>query len=52
MATRIPHILVGLGACLMTMAGAYGFRDVVRAPVNPAAVASYVVSGIGFLGVG
>ncbi len=46
-----PHILVGLGACLVTMAGAYGFpeltgeRDALR-------VASYVVSGIGFLGAG
>jgi putative Mg2+ transporter-C (MgtC) family protein len=46
-----PHILVGLGACMVTMAGAYGFpeltgeRDALR-------VASYVVSGIGFLGAG
>jgi putative Mg2+ transporter-C (MgtC) family protein len=46
-----PHILVGLGACLVTMAGAYGFaeltgeRDALR-------VASYVVSGIGFMGAG
>jgi len=47
-----PRILVGLGACLMTMAGAYGFGDIVRAPANPAAAASYVVSGIGFLGAG
>lgn len=47
-----PHILVGIGACLMTMAGAYGFEDIVRTPSNPAAVASYVVSGIGFLGAG
>ncbi len=45
-----PHVLVGIGACLMTMAGAYGFEDIVRTPSNPAAVASYVVSGIGFLG--
>lgn len=22
-----PHILVGLGACLVTMAGAYGFTE-------------------------
>jgi len=46
-----PHILVGLGACLMTMAGAYATfpggteRDPMR-------VASYVISGIGFLGAG
>jgi len=47
-----PHILVGLGGCLMTMAGAYGFADVTHTPSNPMAVASYVVSGIGFLGAG
>ncbi|MCS6908039.1 MAG: MgtC/SapB family protein [Anaerolineales bacterium] len=46
-----PHILVGLGACMMTLAGAYavfpggGERDPMR-------VASYVVSGVGFLGAG
>ncbi|MCS6827689.1 MAG: MgtC/SapB family protein [Caldilinea sp.] len=45
-----PHILVGLGACLMTMAGAYALPDTgVRDPMR---VASYVVSGIGFLGAG
>jgi putative Mg2+ transporter-C (MgtC) family protein len=45
-----PHILVGLGACLMTMAGAYALPDAhMRDPMR---VASYVVSGIGFLGAG
>ncbi|MCS6835305.1 MAG: MgtC/SapB family protein [Anaerolineae bacterium] len=45
-----PHILVGLGACLMTMAGAYALPEVgLRDPMR---VASYVVSGIGFLGAG
>ncbi|MCS6872879.1 MAG: MgtC/SapB family protein [Anaerolineae bacterium] len=45
-----PHILVGLGACLMTMAGAYALPN---APIrDPMRVASYVVSGIGFLGAG
>jgi putative Mg2+ transporter-C (MgtC) family protein len=45
-----PHILVGLGACLMTMAGAYALPDFeLRDPMR---VASYVVSGIGFLGAG
>lgn len=45
------HILVGIGACLMAMAGGYGFPDIagVRDPMR---VASYVVSGIGFLGAG
>jgi putative Mg2+ transporter-C (MgtC) family protein len=47
-----PHILVGIGACLMTMAGAYGFPDVPTATRDPLRVASYVVSGIGFLGAG
>lgn len=46
-----PHILVGLGACLMTMAGAYALfpGESVRDPMR---VASYVVSGVGFLGAG
>jgi putative Mg2+ transporter-C (MgtC) family protein len=45
-----PHILVGLGACLMTMTGAYGVADMTNR--DPMRVASYVVSGIGFLGAG
>jgi putative Mg2+ transporter-C (MgtC) family protein len=45
-----PHILVGLGACLMTMAGAYAFPNAIAS--DPMRVASYVVSGIGFLGAG
>ncbi|TAK21571.1 MAG: MgtC/SapB family protein [Chloroflexota bacterium] len=47
-----PHILVGLGACLMTLAGGYGFADVEGATRDPMRIASYVVSGIGFLGAG
>ena len=48
-----PHILVGLGACLMTLAGAYGFADLPGAhSADPTRIASYVVSGIGFLGAG
>jgi putative Mg2+ transporter-C (MgtC) family protein len=47
-----PRILVGLGACLMTQAGAYGFADIAGASRDPLRVASYVVSGIGFLGAG
>jgi len=46
-----PHIIVGLGACLATMAGAYGFPDV-AGERDPLRVASYVISGIGFLGAG
>jgi putative Mg2+ transporter-C (MgtC) family protein len=45
-----PHILVGLGACLMTMAGAYALPG--GEMRDPMRVASYVVSGIGFLGAG
>ena len=45
------HIMVGLGACLMTLAGGYGFSDL-HAPGDPMRIASYVVSGIGFLGAG
>lgn len=47
-----PHILVGLGACLMTLAGAYGFAGLPGAHPDPTRIASYVVSGIGFLGAG
>jgi len=47
------HILVGIGACLMTMAGGYGFADLRHAPSgDPTQMACYVVSGIGFLGAG
>lgn len=46
-----PHILVGLGACLMTMAGAYAVFPGNNAH-DPLRVASYVISGIGFLGAG
>jgi putative Mg2+ transporter-C (MgtC) family protein len=46
------HILVGLGACLITMAGGYGFADIAHANTNPTNLAAYVVSGIGFLGAG
>jgi len=51
------HLLVSLGACLFTLAGAYGFRDffvssgaLVR--TDPTRIAAQVVSGIGFLGAG
>jgi putative Mg2+ transporter-C (MgtC) family protein len=47
-----PHILVGVGACLMTLAGGYGFASLPTLSRDPMRVASYVVSGIGFLGAG
>src|SRR3954452_19188081 len=41
------HALVALGSALFTVAGAYGFHDVLRAPsVDPARVAAQVASGI------
>lgn len=48
------HILVGLGACLITVAGAYGFAELHTATSDrdPFRLATYVVSGIGFLGAG
>jgi putative Mg2+ transporter-C (MgtC) family protein len=47
------HALVGLGACLFTVAGAYGFADVDKGPnVDPARVAAQVATGIGFIGAG
>jgi putative Mg2+ transporter-C (MgtC) family protein len=51
------HILVSLGSCLFTMAGAYGvgpfFQDGGGAvSFDPTRVAAQVVAGIGFLGAG
>ena len=46
------HILVGVGACMMTLAGGYGFSEIRTTSGDPMRVASYVVSGIGFLGAG
>ncbi|WP_327002876.1 MgtC/SapB family protein [Dactylosporangium sp. NBC_01737] len=49
------HTLVGLGAAMFTLAGKYGFNDVVApglAVLNPAQMASQVITGIGFVGGG
>jgi putative Mg2+ transporter-C (MgtC) family protein len=47
------HTLVSVGACLFTIAGAYGFADIPRSVnVDPARIAAQVVTGIGFLGAG
>ena len=49
------HLLVSLGACLFTVAGAYGFEAFSgRADINldPTRIAAQIVSGIGFLGAG
>jgi putative Mg2+ transporter-C (MgtC) family protein len=44
------HAIVGLGAALFTVIGAYGFDDAPRG--DPTRVAAQIVSGIGFLGAG
>src|SRR4051794_3279061 len=44
------HALVALGACVFSLAGAYGFQG--GPPVDPTRVAAQVVSGIGFIGGG
>jgi putative Mg2+ transporter-C (MgtC) family protein len=49
------YTLVGLGAALFSLAGAYGFGDVPPAPGiprDPSRVAAQVVTGIGFIGAG
>lgn len=49
------HLLVSLGACLFTVAGAYGLEAFSgRADINldPTRIAAQVVTGIGFLGAG
>ena len=47
------HALVATGACIFTLAGAYGFPELVRGPnVDPMRVAAQIVSGIGFIGAG
>ena len=43
------HLLVGVGAALFTIAGAYGFDSM---SVDPTRVAAQIVTGVGFLGAG
>jgi putative Mg2+ transporter-C (MgtC) family protein len=43
------HALVGIGAALFTIAGAYGFSP---HDTSPTRIAAQVVTGIGFLGAG
>jgi putative Mg2+ transporter-C (MgtC) family protein len=47
------HTLVGVGSALFTIAGAYGFADVIEPQhvvLDPSRVATQVASGIGFIG--
>jgi putative Mg2+ transporter-C (MgtC) family protein len=49
------HMLVSVGACLLTIVSAYGFQHAIEVPhviLDPSRVAAQVVSGIGFLGAG
>jgi len=46
------HLLVSVGACLFTIAGAYGFAQTQTQNGDPSRVAAQVASGIGFLGAG
>ena len=48
------HTLVSLGAALFTIAGAYGFHDLLThgSSIDPTRVAAQIVTGIGFLGAG
>ena len=49
------HLIVALGAALMTEVSKYGFWDVLGAEgigLDPSRVAAQIVSGVGFLGVG
>lgn len=48
------HALVGLGSCVFTLIGVYGFADLVEfeAVRDPGRIAAQIVSGIGFLGAG
>jgi putative Mg2+ transporter-C (MgtC) family protein len=47
------HVLVAVGSALFTLAGAYGFADIVGATqADPARIAAQVASGIGFIGAG
>ena len=49
------HMLVCVGACLVTIVSAFGFADALgekNVVLDPSRVAAQVVSGIGFLGAG
>lgn len=51
------HLLVGTGACLVMVMALFGFQDYMEANkdivrFDPSRLASYVVSGVGFLGAG
>src|SRR5699024_8199498 len=45
------HAIVGIGAALFTIAGAYGLGDI-KPEADPTRVAAQIASGVGFLGAG
>lgn len=45
------HAIVGMGAALFTIAGAYGLGEL-RVEADPTRVAAQIASGVGFLGAG
>src|SRR5699024_5130071 len=45
------HAVVGIGAALFTIAGAYGLGDL-KPDADPTRVAAQIASGVGFLGAG
>lgn len=46
------HILVALGATLMTIISIYGFSEFTSVNKDPARIAAQIVTGVGFLGAG
>jgi putative Mg2+ transporter-C (MgtC) family protein len=49
------HALVGMSACLLMIASAFGFADILGTPgvgLDPSRIAAQIVTGIGFLGAG
>ena len=46
------HMLVGLGAALLTLISLYGFPESYGALADPGRIVSYIILGIGFIGAG
>lgn len=49
------HALVGMSSCLLMIASAFGFADILGTPnvsLDPSRIAAQIVTGIGFVGAG
>jgi putative Mg2+ transporter-C (MgtC) family protein len=49
------HALVGMASCLLMIASAFGFADILGTPnvtLDPSRIAAQIVTGIGFIGAG